>query len=419
MEAPESLKYSIDYATRDAISGWALDEKGPVNVSVVINGERAPLTVQRIMRDDVANAFPSTPDATQSGFRILLPVERLAQSPVAEVGLSIGKESVRLELPSASMTNDAAVEFWRGKQSPFPPEVMALVESTSAIGWRQQSADSEELIGEAVEVLLFLLRVGSRRAHTLFRYFTFLSRVAHAFRFNERHFPRTASSSDKGQDGVASTPEEHFLIAHHLFTLKAHGLAGDLLEFGCFKGFSTACLSFASHLLGVRMHVFDSFEGLPVSGSSYYTAGDFAGALEEVANNIAAFGHREVVTFHKGFFADVLPTMSLGSVSCIWMDVDLESSARDLMQVLPLLDRGGCVFSHECWPEHFSESQEVIAPPSHESVLPPVKEAFLNDARQPHGRYLGGRLGVVWDGLRSVPPPSSSLLRLYQVMLAG
>src|SRR3954451_23718546 len=152
MEAPESLKYSIDYATRDAISGWALDEKGPVNVSVVINGERAPLTVQRIMRDDVANAFPSTPNAAQSGSRILLPVERLAQSPVAEVGLSIGKESVRLELPSASMTNDAAVEFWRGKQSPLPPDVMALVENTSSIDWRQKNTYSEELIGEAVEV---------------------------------------------------------------------------------------------------------------------------------------------------------------------------------------------------------------------------------------------------------------------------
>jgi hypothetical protein len=167
------------------------------------------------------------------------------------------------------------------------------------------------------------------------------------------------------------------------------------------------------------MHVFDSFEGLPASGSSYYTAGDFAGALEEVKNNVAAFGDREIVTFHKGFFAKVLPTLSLGPVSCVWMDVDLESSARDVMQILPQLDRRGCLFSHECWPEHFSESREVIAQQSHESVLPPVKQAFVNDGREPKGKFLAGRLGVVWDHSRSVPPPSSSLGPLYHALLAA
>src|SRR3954467_5377017 len=108
MDAAESLKYSVDYATRDAITGWALAQNGPVNVSVVINGEPARLAVQRITRDDVANAFPSTSNAAQSGFRILLPVDRLAESPLATVGLSIGNELVRLELPSQSITNESA-----------------------------------------------------------------------------------------------------------------------------------------------------------------------------------------------------------------------------------------------------------------------------------------------------------------------
>lgn len=415
----DSIDYCVDSATRDAISGWAIDQNGPAIISVKINGKRASFPIQQIIRDDVRQAFPTVPNAARSGFRVLLPFERLDPAARATVDLSVGKRSVQLELPSIVTADDDAVEFWRRKQSPFPPHVMALVEDTSTNDWRNSQIGSENSIGEALEVLLFLLRVGSRRAHELFAYFAFLSRIAHAFRFNEKHFPRTASSTDKGQDGVASTAEEHFLIAHHLFNLTAHGVIGDFLEFGCYKGFSTACLSFACLLLGIRMHVFDSFEGLPPSGSSYYAAGDYAGALEEVKKNVGAFGARSVVTFHKGFFADVLPTLSLGPVSCVWMDVDLESSALDVMHVLPQLDGRGCVFSHECWPDHFSESQEVIAQQSHESVLPPVKQAFVNDSRAPKGKFLAGRLGVIWDCSQSVPPPSALLLKLYAALVAA
>src|SRR5207244_1856117 len=127
--------------------------------------------------------------------------------------------------------------------SPFPPQVMALIENASEIDWRGLERWSEDGVSRAVEVLLFLLKAGSRRAKGLFSYFSFLSRVAHAFHFAELHFPRTTSSSGKDHDAVASSAREHFLIAHHLMTLKAHGVEGDFLEFGCFKGFSTSCLS--------------------------------------------------------------------------------------------------------------------------------------------------------------------------------
>jgi hypothetical protein len=193
---------------------------------------------------------------------------------------------------------------------------------------------------------------------------------------------------------VASTPQEHFIIAHHLYTLKGHGVAGDLVEFGCFKGFSTSCLSFACQLLGMRMQVFDSFEGLPPSDSSYYEAGDFAGSLAEVERNVGNFGAPDVVSYHKGFFADVLH-VDLGPVACIWMDVDLEVSARDAMQALGRLDPRSCLFSHECAPQSFDDDGRIKIVDSPDSVLPPIREAFIRENRQPLGRFLSGNTGVV------------------------
>ena len=165
------------------------------------------------------------------------------------------------------------------------------------------------------------------------------------------------------------------------------------------------------------MHVFDSFEGLPASDSNYYGAGDFAGSFDEVIENVGNFGAPQVVTWHRGFFADVLPTIDVRSIASIWLDVDLESSSRDVMGILPRLNPQGCVFSHECWPEHFAENGGITSQSSPEFVLTPIKEAFMADNRHPTGRYLIGHTGVIWDDAKSIPPPASAMLRLYDAML--
>jgi hypothetical protein len=293
---------------------------------------------------------------------------------------------------------------------------MASIEAASETNWRGSQRWSEDALSEAVEVLLFVFKAGSRRATGLFAYFSFLSRIARGFQFVEKQFPRTTSSSGKDSNAVASSAQELFLIAHHLMTLKAYGVKGDFLEFGCFKGFSTSCLSFACLLLEMRMHVFDSFAGLPASDSSYYGAGDFAGSFDEVMRNVENFGARQVVTFHKGFFAEVIPTIDL-KIAALWLDVDIESSARSVMNVLPRLHPKGCVFSHECWPEHFDRNGNIMVQPGPDAVLPPIKDAFTADNRPPKGRYFVGRTGAIWDDGKSVPPPAPAMLRLYDAIL--
>ena len=150
----------------------------------------------------------------------------------------------------------------------------------------------------------------------------------------ERYFPREndlASLDDKDRSGVQNSALEVFAIAADLVTLHAHHVEGPFLEFGCFKGFSTAILSDACHQLGIVMHVFDSFSGLPPSDSSYYHEGEFAGSLPEVRCNVVAYGRPQPIVFHEGFFADTLSGFTEPHVMCLWMDVDLESSSADVM----------------------------------------------------------------------------------------
>src|SRR5262249_25793785 len=163
------------------------------------------------------------------------------------------------------------------------------------------------------------------------------------------------------------------------------------VECGCFKGFSTCCLSHACAALGIRMDVFDSFAGLPPSEGSEYDAGDFAGSFEEVRDHLRAFGRLDVVDAHRGFFADTLPGYDETPL-CIWMDVDLTSSAADVMQLLPRLPVRSCVFTHECTPGSFVEGSPVR---ESSLIMPPIVDAFDAAGREVEGRFLTGDLGVL------------------------
>jgi hypothetical protein len=153
----------------------------------------------------------------------------------------------------------------------------------------------------------------------------------------------------------------------------------------------------------MEMDVFDSFAGLPQSDSAYYSAGDFAGSLEEVKRNVATFGDISVANFHEGFFCDSLPQLEAPSFNCFWMDVDLSSSASDVMSVLPKLSKYSCVFSHECYPSNFVEG-EIVSPLGPDYVVPEIKAGFLAAGRSPVGRHIGGCMGAFWDKDAGVPP---------------
>ena len=148
--------------------------------------------------------------------------------------------------------------------------------------------------------------------------------------------------------------------------------------------------------------MFDSFAGLPPSDSSYYKSGDFSGSIEEVSQNIRTFGKIENVRFFPGFFSSTVERYRETPLA-VWMDVDLTSSAQDVMGILPRLSPSSVVFSHECEPADFSDC-EILAVGGSDRVLPPVVSAFRSLGRDPVGCFLVGSLGAIWDRERGIPP---------------
>ena len=154
---------------------------------------------------------------------------------------------------------------------------------------------------ERVSALLGVYEL--RGTHGISDYIRYLTSCWSHFNFVAGSFPAANRNSAPGNKDFfckANSPIEMVAIAHHLYVLKSYGVEGAFAEFGCFKGFSSSMLSLACSLLGIKMHVYNSFEGLPSSASSYYEKGEFSGSLEEVQRNIEQFGEIEPVVFHKG-----------------------------------------------------------------------------------------------------------------------
>lgn len=235
------------------------------------------------------------------------------------------------------------------------------------------------------------------------QYCRFLSSVWGHFNFVRRTFPlvNATSISDKDRHQRPNSPEEMMSIADHLYKLDRLGVTGEFAEFGCFKGYSSSMLSYVCELIGLRMHIFDSFEGLPKSESNQYTAGEFAGSRVEVTENIKQFGCPDCVVLHKGYFCDSLRTMKMPKLISLWMDVDLETSAKDVMTTFGSVDERGAVFSHECSPEHFADG--ISGPRGPDSVVPPIIDAYEIAGAQIAGRFIRGNTGAFWRDRTGIP----------------
>jgi O-methyltransferase len=212
----------------------------------------------------------------------------------------------------------------------------------------------------AVERLAaWLLSPAARRLPPVRRYLFYLKWMYETFHAVAELFP----SDNVGRDGrldahaMATSPEEMLHLANYLYVLDSHGVAGAVLECGCFKGFSTCCLSHACAALARRLHVADSFAGLPAPGPEEraYAPGDFRGTLAEVEANVRACGRPAQVTYRPGWFAESLPGWR-EPLALLWIDVDLYRSTRDVLDgVFPALDPRGAIFSHELLPAHIQE----------------------------------------------------------------
>jgi hypothetical protein len=200
----------------------------------------------------------------------------------------------------------------------------------------------------------------------------------------------------KDRWSLATTPKELLMIANQLFILRSHGVEGCVLECGCFKGYSSCCLSISCHRLGYPLVIADSFAGLPpgpetVGEGRYYQVGDFTGSRAEVEQNLQTFGDPAGVEFVEGWYSDTLKCWDR-PLALLWMDVDLDSSVRDVLNpCLPHLDPRSVIFSHE-FMERSVEGSKIVA---EHGVAGTIAQVVRENDPDYSAAYITGYLGIV------------------------
>jgi hypothetical protein len=214
----------------------------------------------------------------------------------------------------------------------------------------------------------------------------------------------------KDRHSFATSAEEMLAISNQLFILNSHGVNGSVLECGCFKGYSSCCLSLACRRLGYPFLIADSFAGLPpddddVGTNKYYQVGDFAGSQQEVEQNLRTFGDIASVEFLEGWYSDTLRGWDR-PLALLWMDVDLVSSTKDLLEpCLPHLDPRGLIFSHEFLADLVRDGK-IVAPNGPAGAIAPIIQKEDADYRA----------AFVWDCLGVVGRRTSLGLQSYRLL---
>jgi O-methyltransferase len=150
---------------------------------------------------------------------------------------------------------------------------------------------------------------------------------------------------------TGTTYKTHLAMALKLFEM-APEVKGDVIECGTWKGGSAANLSLACRIVGRKIRIFDSFEGLPAGDdldreAKLYKKGDYAGSLDEVRSNIEKHGALECCEFVRGWFKDTLPELR-SPVVLAFLDVDLEASLDTCVRcIYPNLTPQGFIFIDE------------------------------------------------------------------------
>lgn len=152
-------------------------------------------------------------------------------------------------------------------------------------------------------------------------------------------------------------------------------IPGDIIECGTWKGGCAANLSLVCKIVGRKLKIYDSFEGLPEGQpgdreAKYYKKGDYRGTFEEVKTNIQRFGAIKNCEFIKGWFNETLPALN-SPVLLAFLDVDLEASLETCVRYIwpHLVDKGylfidefvgvdycALFFSEKYWSKYFNRT---------------------------------------------------------------
>ncbi|MBN2804336.1 MAG: hypothetical protein JXR91_14670 [Deltaproteobacteria bacterium] len=412
----QNVQYSIDDCNCRYLMGWAIHPSGIKKISISVEGHYVGDAVIGLERGDVGNNYPDISDSDKSGFAFIFNREFM-DKPLCRIQVEIIPNDGRVfslsqdDVPTLVMTLKDAI-FSSGSETPvLAPVPWGVVKALRILLPDVYNTDnwSPELIRQAITDtgILYKSHAAIAPVQQWVIFLRTMWRRYNEFRQQWEHFNAFRVPDDKDGMGIGTIPEEMISIANQLYVLKSYGIPGEFAEFGCYKGFSSCCLSLACNELDIPMHVFDSFAGLPDTGSTFYKEGDFCGSFEEVSSNIATFGHISSVTFHKGFFSETVKDFKT-PLMCLWMDVDLYTSALDVTPVFNLLDKRSCIFTHEFLGDSLNEDGTFRFETS--EVLPAIADKFNKDGRNIAGEHMNVATGAIWEPGQGIPAASIDIL---------
>tara|TARA_B100000029_G_scaffold297820_1_gene290993 strand:- start:919 stop:1467 length:549 start_codon:yes stop_codon:yes gene_type:complete len=127
---------------------------------------------------------------------------------------------------------------------------------------------------------------------------------------------------------------------------------GDMAEVGVFQGGSAKIICEAKK--SSKLHLFDSFEGLPevseidktrIESIKFYEKQFSNTELSKVKNYLSDYNN---VFFYQGFFPKTAKPVENNIFSFVHLDVDLfDSTIQCLEFFYPRLEKGGIIISHD------------------------------------------------------------------------
>lgn len=163
----------------------------------------------------------------------------------------------------------------------------------------------------------------------------------------------------------------------HLYLMAKQSLAvdGAFVECGVFKGGSAAFLAKIADGSNKRLHLFDTFAGMPETDPArdpVHRKGDFSDvSVDDVR---ALVGHEDFVRFHEGLIPETFEAIKDSRIAFAHVDVDIYSSVLACCEfIYPRLSTGGvivfddyahvtCLGARLAVDEYFSGARSVPLP---------------------------------------------------------
>jgi O-methyltransferase len=154
--------------------------------------------------------------------------------------------------------------------------------------------------------------------------------------------------------GDMASVESRMNIFHLLIQVIIQGIEGEVVEIGCNAGESTVILQHIIQSIDPsrKLHVFDSFQGAPVSEAvdeGVYKKGDMAATQVLFMENFERLNLKRPI-IHAGWFEETLPVFLPEQIAFALLDADLYRSTLIALQALyPRLSRGGICLLGVYW----------------------------------------------------------------------